>query len=82
MAAYLDGSLIGGLFTLALFVNIIMIVICSLFYFCWAKIFWKETSCCPSKQKEKSQPSLLKKNLEASHHPKYVHSYPESCLDV
>ena len=80
MTAYLDWRFIGGLFTLALFFNLIMIGIYSLFFFCWSKLFWKEASCCPS-SKTRCQPSLIKKDLEASYHPKFVLSYPEY-LDI
>ena len=79
MAEYLDCVLL----TLALLVNIIMIGICAIFYFCWSKVFWrkKRLFATPEKmeiQKTKDQPSLLKKDLEAAqfeNHYLSTHNY-------
>ena len=67
MAEYLDVVLL----TLALLVNLTMIGICAIFYFCWSKVFWREKRIFPITEKmniEKTndQPSLLKKDLEAA----------------
>ena len=80
MTAYLDWRLIGGLFTLALFFNLIMIGICFLFLFVGQNYFGRKQVAAPH-QKQKQKPSLIKKDLEASYHPKYVPSYPEY-LDI
>ena len=80
MTEYLDVVL----FTFALLVNFTMIGICAIFYFCWAKVFWREkcSFATPEKtdiKKPKYQPSLLKKDLESAHlsRPNYVFSIIE-----
>ena len=67
MAEYLDVVLL----TLALLVNLTMIGICAIFYFCWSKVFWREKRrIIPLEKtdiaKTKYQPSLLKIDLEAA----------------